>query len=109
MEHPVFDIPDSWMEHPVGRSETIPNQALSIHNLFERSLSQQVSYNEDLYPEEDEDTPVLYVEDRLDAMDQLTYLQARNEAIRLAQERKKKAQEEQKSVELNSETPSPKN
>lgn len=93
MEHPVFDIPDSWMEHPVGRSETIPNQALSIHNLFERSLSQQISYNEDLYPEEDEDSHVLYVEDKLDAMDQLTYLQERNEAIRLAQERQKKAQE----------------
>lgn len=109
MEHPVFDFPDSWMEHPVGRSETIPNQALSIHNLFERSLSQQINYLLDDYPEEDEDSPVLDVEDKLDAMDKLTYYQERFESMKLAHERQKKAKEDQKKVEDSKESPNPKN
>lgn len=108
MERPVFDFPESWLEHPVGRSETIPNQALSIQQLFERSLTMQPEYVEDLYPEEDEDSPILELEDRLDAMDKLTYYQERVEAAKLAQKRQKQAEEEQKKAEMSKESPNPK-
>lgn len=81
-------------EHVVGRSETVPNQALSLRDIIMRSsrgqylaevAGNQLQYGED----EDPDNDTLDgIEDKFDALDRASYLEARLAELRAAQVRK---------------------
>lgn len=73
-------------EHPKGRSEVIPNQALSLREIIQRSsrgqVLREVQGNELQYGEdEDEDGIDMFApdDDKFDVRDKLTYFEQRLE------------------------------
>lgn len=96
---------EELFECPKGRSETIPNQALHISELMNRSARlQHIPYLPD--SEDDEDNIDIDfnddVEDRFDVIDRLSYLEARQkEHQRLMDEA---AKEKSKATEEESES-----
>lgn len=91
---------EELFEIPKGRSETIPNQALRISDLMNRSaMLRSVPYFPDSGDENDDDLGADQlddVEDRFDAMDRLSYLEARHlEQKRLKEQAEKEKQAKQ--------------
>lgn len=79
----IYESKDPF-EHPKGRSEVIPNQALSLREIIERSsrgqMLREVQGNELQYGEdEDEDGIDMFApdDDKFDVRDKLSYFEAR--------------------------------
>lgn len=69
-------------KHCVGRSEVVPNQALSLREIMNRSLKGQrlmeVTMNQLQYGEDDREDPELpEFEDKFDVLDHANYLEQR--------------------------------
>ncbi len=91
---------DSVFENPKGRSEVIPNQAMSIREIVARSSRGQVlsevqgnelQYGED--EDEDGNDIVEYDDDKFEVRDKLSYLEERINSAKAAQEALKKQKE----------------
>lgn len=98
--HPDTFVPDILVEDPVGDSMTVPNQALKIRDIMERSLRGQLlpevqgnvlQYGDDM-PEDLAELDEM--EDRVDVEEYANYLESRvieqKEALKRAKEEETK-------------------
>lgn len=102
--HPdTFVLDNTCMETPYGKSETVPDQALKIRDIMERSLrgqilpelqQNQLQYGDD---QDHEMSDFDNLGDLSDIEESVSYLEGRIKEQKEALERQKEAQEREKS------------
>lgn len=106
---PMFNVPiyesENTLEIVKGRSEVIPNQALSIREIIQRSnrgqllaevQGNQLQYGDDEDP--DGEDFFEYDDDKFDQRDKLSYLEQRLQEAKAADEEYKKKKEEEAKI-----------
>lgn len=105
----MFNVPiyesENTLEIVKGRSEVIPNQALSIREIIQRSnrgqllaevQGNQLQYGDDEDP--DGEDFFEYDDDKFDQRDKLSYLEQRLQEAKAADEEYKKKKEEEAKI-----------